>query len=62
MSRTAGRYYQGQGQLQALPLVLGTEVGPVGMAWRDPQPSPALERVLEALRAEGRVLAGEAEL
>ncbi len=58
MSRTAARHYQDQQQLHALPLVLGTEVGPVGMAWRDQQPSPALQRVLQALRIEGKVLAG----
>jgi DNA-binding transcriptional LysR family regulator len=57
MSRTAARHYQSLGLLKVLPLNLSTDVGPVGMAWFDVNPSAAVARVLNALRAEGRMLA-----
>jgi len=54
MSRTVARHYQTLGLLRALPLELSSDVGPVGMAWFDNHPGPAVARVLHALRAEGR--------
>lgn len=57
MSRTAARHYQVLGLLRALPLKLSSDVGPVGMAWFDANPGAAVTRVLDALRAEGRLLA-----
>jgi DNA-binding transcriptional LysR family regulator len=56
MSRTAARHHQKQGLLKALPLELSVDVGPVGVTWLQAQPGPAVQRVLDALRLEGRVL------
>lgn len=56
-SRSAARYYQSLGVLKALPLELTSGIGPVGMVWRDAQPSPNVQRVLAALRAEAKLVA-----
>jgi DNA-binding transcriptional LysR family regulator len=56
VSGTAAAHYEAMGVLVALPLALSAEVGPVGMAWFDENPDPALARVLDALRHEARAL------
>jgi hypothetical protein len=40
--------------LAILPLRLKSDVGPVGMVWDQQEPSPALCRVLQALRDSAR--------
>ncbi|MBU1360587.1 MAG: hypothetical protein KJ901_17745, partial [Gammaproteobacteria bacterium] len=50
MSGAAARRYRQQGGLAILPLRLKYDVGPVGMIWDAQEPSPALERVLGAVR------------
>lgn len=57
MSRSAALHFQAQALIKALPLELPYDIGPVGVAWRTPHPGPAVSRVLEALRQEGRQLA-----
>lgn len=49
-SGEAAQHYQRLGLLSILPLSLGSDVGPVGMVWDRQEPSPALARVLQALR------------
>ncbi|VTU20944.1 LysR substrate-binding domain-containing protein [Variovorax sp. RA8] len=50
LSGAAAHHYQRLGMLSILPLSLGSDVGPVGMVWDRQEPSPALARVLQALR------------
>lgn len=57
MSRSAALHFQAQALVKALPLELPYDIGPVGVAWLQPDPGPAVSRVLQALREEGRLLA-----
>ena len=59
VSGAAGRYYEELGLLKRLPLALKYDVGPVGMAWGPDDDSPALQLVLQALRAVGAEIAGQ---
>jgi len=54
VSGASGRHYAALGALQVLGLRLSVEVGPVGMAWTAGDDSPALQRMLQALRARAR--------
>lgn len=51
VSGAAGRHYAALGVLQVLALRLKVDVGPIGMAWAADDDSPALQRMLQALRA-----------
>ena len=58
VSGAAGRYYEELGVLKRLPLALKYDVGPVGMVWGQDDDSPALQLVLQALRAVGAEILG----
>jgi DNA-binding transcriptional LysR family regulator len=57
MSRSAALHFQAQALVKSLPLELPYDIGPVGVAWLQPDPGPAVSRVLQALRDEGGLLA-----
>jgi DNA-binding transcriptional LysR family regulator len=57
MSGVAARHFERLGLLSILPLSLASDVGPVGMVWDRQEPSPALARVLDALRSSAAALA-----
>ena len=52
MSGTAGRIARDDGLLSTLALTLAGDEAPVGVVWRHAKPSPAVARVVHALRAE----------
>ncbi len=54
VSGASGRHHAALGVLQVLGLRLTVDVGPVGMAWTADDDSPALQRMLQALRACAR--------
>ncbi len=48
MSSAAAAHYQRLGLLRGLPLLLTSDIGDVGLVWRDQSPGPALSLVLQA--------------
>lgn len=57
LSGTAARHFVAMKALAIVPLRLSSEIGPVGMAWIDPEPGPPLRRAIDALRSVGSELA-----
>lgn len=57
-SAVAGRMHA-QGLLVALPLALAHDTGDVGLVWREPAPSPALDTVLNAFVEAAAAQAGD---
>lgn len=54
LSGTAARHFVMMKALAIVPLRLSSEIGPVGMAWIDPEPGAPLRRAIGALRETGR--------
>lgn len=55
-SRASAHHFAALGLVRALPVRLSTDVGPLGMVWRDVAPDPVLARVLDAVRTEAQAM------
>lgn len=56
VSRQLAAHYASSGSLSILPLKMRYALGPVGMIWADANPTAAVTRFLDAVRAEARNL------
>jgi DNA-binding transcriptional LysR family regulator len=57
VSDQLARHYAQAGTLAILPLAMRQALGPVGLLWADESPTHALQRFLESVRQEARVVA-----
>ncbi|MGE0331783.1 MAG: LysR substrate-binding domain-containing protein [Ramlibacter sp.] len=56
VSQQLAQHYEAAGTLTVLPLVMRQALGPVGLLWADDTPTIAVERFLDSVRTEARLL------